>query len=50
MAELPVMLDAINFVTAMSELPMRAATITFLEPDAMCLLLSYFVRIYGASL
>jgi len=35
MAELPVMLDATNFVTAMRELPINAAMITFLEPDAI---------------
>lgn len=29
------MLDAMNFVTAMRELPISAAIITFLEPDAM---------------
>jgi hypothetical protein len=35
MAELPVITAAMNLVTAMSELPIRAATMTVLDPDAI---------------
>jgi hypothetical protein len=34
MAELPVIDAAINFVIEIAELPIKAAIMTFLEPDA----------------
>ena len=44
MAELPVSAAATNFVTAIRELPTRAAMMTFLEDPAMALAVAARVR------